>query len=184
MYIADRANNRIRKVTPAGIISTIAGTGTAGYSGDDGAATSARLSAPYSVTFDSSGNIYIADYDNERLRMINSSGVITTIAGTGFATADGDGGDATQAGLHKPEYVQVTPDGDLNVCEANNNDVRIIHDGTIDTIAGSREFGFVGDGNFPIFSTWQRPSATVLDQQGNLWIADRNNHRVRVIQAS
>jgi hypothetical protein len=184
MFIADRANNRVRKVTPTGTISTIAGTGTAGYSGDDGAATAARLSAPYSVTYDSSGNIYIADYDNERLRMINSSGVITTIAGTGVATADGDGGDATQAGLHKPEYVQVTPDGDLIICEANNNDVRIIHDGTIDTIAGSREFGFVGDGNFPIFSTWQRPSSTVLDQQGNLWIADRNNHRVRVIQAS
>ena len=184
MYIADRANNRVRKVTPAGIISTIAGTGTAGYSGDDAAATAARLSAPYGVTFDPAGNIYIADYDNERLRMINSSGVITTIAGTGIATADGDGGDATLAGLHKPEYVQFTPAGDLIICEANNNDVRIVHEGTIDTLAGSRQFGFVGDGSFPIFSTWQRPSSTVLDQQGNLWIADRNNHRLRVIQTS
>jgi NHL repeat len=184
MYIADRANHRIRKVTPAGIISTIAGTGTAGYSGDDGPATSARLSSPYSMTFDPAGNIYIADYDNERVRMINTGGTITTIAGTGVATADGDGGDATLAGLHKPQYVEVTPDGDLIISESNNDDVRILHDGIIDTLAGSRQFGFVGDGSFPIFSTWQRPSATVLDQQGNLWIADRGNHRIRVIEAS
>jgi sugar lactone lactonase YvrE len=184
MYIADRANFRVRKVTPAGIISTIAGTGTAGYNGDDIAATTARLNNPYSVAFDATGNLYIADYDNERLRMINTGGLITTIAGTGVATADGDGGDATLAGLHKPQYVQISPTGDIIICEANNNDVRIVHDGTIDTIAGSREFGYTGDGSFPIFSTWQRPSGTVFDQQGNLWIADRNNHRLRVVQAS
>jgi sugar lactone lactonase YvrE len=184
MYIADRANHRIRKVTAAGIISTVAGNGTAGYSGDDVQATASRLNNPYSVTFDPAGNLYIADYDNERVRMVNTGGLITTIAGTGVATADGDGGDATQAGLHKPQYVQYTPAGDLIICESNNNDVRIVHDGIIDTLAGSRQFGFAGDGSFPIFSTWQRPSGTVLDQQGNLWIADRNNHRLRVIQAS
>ena len=184
MYIADRANHRIRKVTPAGVISTVAGNGTAGYNGDDIAATSARLSNPYGVTFDPAGNLYVADYDNERLRMVNTGGLITTIAGTGIATADGDGGDATEAGLHKPQYVQYTPAGDLIISESNNNDVRIVHEGIIDTLAGSRQFGFAGDGSFPIFSTWQRPSGTALDQQGNLWIADRNNHRVRVIQAS
>ena len=184
MYIADRANHRIRKVTPAGVISTVAGNGTAGYNGDDIAATSARLINPYSVTFDPAGNLYIADYDNERLRMVNTGGLITTIAGTGVATADGDGGDATEAGLHKPQYVQYTPAGDLIISESNNNDVRIVHEGIIDTLAGSRQFGFAGDGSFPIFSTWQRPSGTVLDQQGNLWIADRNNHRLRVIQAA
>jgi hypothetical protein len=184
MYIADRANQRIRKVTPAGVISTVAGNGTAGYSADDVQATASRLNNPYSVTFDPAGNLYIADYDNERVRMVNTGGLITTIAGTGVATADGDGGDATEAGLHKPQYVQYTPAGDLIICESNNNDVRIVHEGIIDTLAGSRQFGFAGDGSFPIFSTWQRPSGTVLDQQGNLWIADRNNHRVRVIQAS
>ncbi len=184
MYIADRANHRIRKVTPAGIISTVAGNGQAGYSGDDVLATATRLNNPYSVTFDPAGNLYIADFDNERVRMVNTGGLITTIAGTGVATADGDGGDATEAGLHKPQYVQYTPAGDLIISESNNNDVRIVHDGIIDTLAGSRQFGFAGDGSFPIFSTWQRPSGTVLDQQGNLWIADRNNHRLRVIQAS
>jgi hypothetical protein len=116
--------------------------------------------------------------------MVNTSGVISTIAGTGIPTADGDGGDATLAGLHKPQYVQVTPAGDLIVSESNNNDVRIVHDGLIDTLAGSRVFGYIGDGSFPIYSTWQRPSATVLDQQGNLWIADRGNRRLRVVQAS
>jgi len=184
LLIADRANHRVRAVTPAGVISTLAGTGSAGYNGDGIAATTARLSSPYGVASDAAGNVYIADYDNERVRLVDSGGVIATFAGTGVATADGDGGPAVDAGLHKPTYVQVTPSGDVIICESNNNDVRVVHEGLIDTLAGSRQFGYVGDGGLPIFSTWQRPSATVLDQQGNLWIADRNNRRLRVIGAS
>ena len=105
MFIADRANHKIRRVAPNGVISTFAGTGTAGYNGDDIAATSARLNSPYGVDVDAAGNVYIADYDNERVRMVDTSGVITTVAGTGIATADGDGGPAIEAGLHKPQYV-------------------------------------------------------------------------------
>ncbi len=90
----------------------------------------------------------------------------------------------TRRGLHKPQYVQVTPSGDVYISESNNNRVRIVHDGIIDTLAGSGQFGYVGDGSFPIFSTWQRPSATAFDSEGNLWIADRNNRRIRVISAS
>jgi sugar lactone lactonase YvrE len=184
MYIADRANHKVRRVLPSGIISTYAGTGTAGYTGDEIAATSSRLNTPYSVDVDAEGNLYIADYDNERVRMVDTGGRITTVAGTGIPTADGDGGLATEAGLHKPQYVQVTPGGDLFISESNSNRVRRVHDGFIDTTAGSGQFGYVGDGTFPLFSTWQRPSATALDSQGNLWIADRNNRRIRVISGS
>ena len=184
MYIADRGNHRVRKVTTAGVITTVAGNGSAGYNGDEIAATSARLNNPYSVAVDAGGNLYVADYDNERVRVVDTSGLIHTFAGTGVATIDGDGGPATEAGLHKPQYVQVTAAGDVYISESNNNRVRLVHDGQIDTIAGSGQFGYVGDGGAPIFSTWSRPSATVLDPAGNLWVADRGNRRLRVISAS
>ena len=184
MYIADRGNHKIRRVAPNGIISTFAGTGTAGYNGDDIAATSARLSSPYSVDVDADGNVYIADFDNERVRKVDANRVITTFAGTGVATIDGDGGPAAEAGLHKPMYVDAAPSGDVYIGESNNNKIRLVHDGTIDTLAGSGVFGYKGDGGAPVFSTWQRPSAMALDSQGRLWVADRLNRRIRVINAS
>jgi hypothetical protein len=184
MYIADRANHKIRKVAPNGVISTFAGTGTAGYNGDNIPATSARLNSPYGVDVDSAGNVFIADYDNERVRKVDASRTITTFAGTGIATIDGDGGPPVDAGLHKPMYVYAAPSGDLYIGESNNNRIRLIHDGTIDTLAGSGQFGYAGDGGAPVFSTWQRPSAMALDDRGNLWVADRLNHRIRVINAS
>ena len=183
LYIADKGNQRIRKVAPNGVISTIAGTGTAGYNGDQIPATQARLNNPYSVTVDSSGNVYIADYDNERVRIIDPTGVIDTFAGIGVATANGDGGPANQAGLHKPCYVEIAPNGSLLISEVNNDRVRLVQDGIITTLAGTGQFGYVGDGGPPSFSTWQRPAATAIDAQGNIWIVDRNNHRVRVINA-
>jgi len=184
MYIADRGNHKVRAVTPTGTISTVAGNGVAGYTGDDMAATSTRLNNPYSVDLDADGNLYIADYDNERIRRVDTRGTITTVAGTGVPTADGDGGPATEAGLHKPQYVLVGPDGDQYISEANNNRIRHVHDGLADTLAGSGQFGYLGDGTVPLFSTWQRPSATAFDSQGNLWVTDRNNRRVRVISGS
>ncbi|MGD9959917.1 hypothetical protein [Nocardioides sp.] len=184
MFIADRANHKIRKVAPNGVITTFAGTGTAGYNGDDIAATAARLNSPYGVDVDASGNVFIADYDNERVRRVDTNGVITTFAGTGIATADGDGGLAIDAGLHKPQYVFAAPNGDLYIGEANNNRIRLVHDGNLDTLAGSGQFGYLGDGGFPLFSTWQRPSAMALDSHGNLWVADRQNRRLRVINGS
>lgn len=184
MYIADRANHKIRRVAPNGIISTYAGTGTAGYTGDGIAATSARLNTPYGVDVDADGNVYIADFDNERVRKVDTNHIITTIAGTGIPTIDGDGGPATEAGLHKPMYVYVAPSGDLYIGESNNNRIRVVHDGNIDTVAGSGVFGYVGDGGAPVFSTWQRPSAMAMDSSGNLWVADRVNRRIRVINAS
>jgi sugar lactone lactonase YvrE len=184
MYIADRANHRIRKVSTSGVITTVAGSGQAGYNGDEITATSARLNTPYGVDVDADGNLYIADYDNERVRLVDTSGNIHTFAGTGVATIDGDGGPATEAGLHKPQYVQVTPTGDVYIGESNNNRVRLVRNGQIDTIAGSGQFGYVGDGGPALFSTWSRPSATALDAAGNLWVIDRGNRRIRVINAS
>ena len=171
-------------MTPAGIITTFAGSGTAGYNGDDITATSARLNSPYSVDVDSDGNVYIADYDNERVRKVDTSRVITTFAGTGIATIDGDGGPAIEAGLHKPSTSMRAPSGDLYIGESNNNRIRLVHDDNIDTLAGSGQFGYLGDGGSPIFSTWQRPSGDGAGLPGNLWVADRLNHRLRVINAS
>ena len=183
LYIADKGNNRVRKVAPNGVISTIAGNGTAGYNGDEIAATTARLNAPYDVTLDSAGNIYIADYTNNRVRMIDPSGQIHTFAGTGQPTANGDGGPADEAGLFLPADIQFLPDGGMVVSEVNNNRVRLIQDGIVTTLAGTGQFGYVGDGGPPAFSTWNRPAATAVDAQGNIWVVDRLNHRVRVINA-
>ena len=148
------------------------------------AATTARLNKPLGVDVGGDGNVYIAVHDNERVRVVDTSGNIHTFAGTGVATIDGDGGPATEAGLHKPQYVQVTPSGDVYISESNNNRVRLVRNGQIDTIAGSGQFGYLGDGGPALFSTWSRPAATVLDNQGNLWVADRGNRRLRVINAS
>jgi DNA-binding beta-propeller fold protein YncE len=119
------------------------------------------------VAVDTEGNVYVADFDNERVRVIDTNGTIGTFAGTGVATDAGDGGPAVEAGLHKPQHVKVSPSGDLYISESNNNRVRIVHDGTIDTLAGNSQFGYVGDGGLPLFSTWQRPSATAFDSSGN-----------------
>jgi hypothetical protein len=184
-YIADRGNQRVRKVATTGIITTVAGNGVSGYNGDDIPATSARLRTPYSLAVDSHGNLFIADYDNERVRKVNSDGIISTVAGTGVATASGDGGLAIEAGLHKPSHVLVTAAGDLFISEQNNNRVRRVDPtGMIETFAGTGQFGYTGDGGPPVFSTWNRPSAAAFDSAGNLYILDRSNRRVRIIAAS
>lgn len=184
LYIADRGNNKVRKVTPTGVIATVAGTGSSGYNGDGIRATSARLTSPFSVALGPDGTLYVADYDNERVRAVDPFGYISTVAGTGLATAAGDGGLATDAGLHKPAHVVALPNGDLLISEVNNNRVRKVHDGLIETLAGTGQFGYVGDGGPPIYSTWQRPAAVAVDAQGTLWVVDRNNRRVRVVNAS
>src|SRR5690242_4075900 len=102
LYIADTDNHRIRKITPAGIISTLAGTGHPGYSGDGGRADMAQLDSPYGLAVDNSGNVYVADFGNQRVRRISADGVITTLAGTGQKGATGDGGPAVSAQLMSP----------------------------------------------------------------------------------
>ncbi len=142
IYIADNLNNRIRKLTPSGIISTIAGNGTAGYSGDGGPATAAELYQPTGLVVDWSGNIYIADLYNNRVRMVTPSGTISTIAGNGTAGYSGDGGDATAAELNWPSCVAVDGSGNVYIGDENNSCVRMVTpSGTISTFAGNGYWG-------------------------------------------
>jgi hypothetical protein len=149
-YIADAYNNRIRKVTAStGVITTVAGNGTAGFTGDNGPATSAELANPSGVAVDSAGNIYIADYSNNRIRKVTAStGIITTVAGNGTASYFGDGGPATSAALNYPAGVAVDSLGNIYIADYYNNSIRevIASSGIIVTAAGNGTPGYGGDG--------------------------------------
>ena len=138
LYIADRSNHRIRKVDTSGVITTVAGTGAYGYSGDDGTAITAQLNFPYGVTIDSIGNLYIADSFNHRIRKVDTSGVITTVAGTGAQGNSGDGGAATAAQLNSPSNVTVDSAGNLYIADTNNHRIRKVDtSGVITTVSGT-----------------------------------------------
>ena len=149
VYIADRYNHRIRKVTAStGIITTFAGNGTLGFSGDGAAATSAQLNNPLGVTLDGYGNVYIADAENGRIRKVTAAtGVITTIAGSGWGSS-GDGGAATAAKMKSPWGMAFDGVGNLYIADRNNHRIRKVtaSTGIITTIAGSGTSGFSGDG--------------------------------------
>jgi sugar lactone lactonase YvrE len=191
LYVAGRQFNVVRKVTPGGIISTVVGTGatcspsTSGC-GDGGAATNAQLSTPTAVTFDSSGNMYIADTLSQRIRMVSAStGLISTIAGTGSAGFSGDGGPAVNAQLHNPESVKVDSAGNIYFCDTINQRVRMISasTGIISTIAGTGTAGSSGSGTAATSSELNFPVGLALDRTGNIYIADLNNNRIRRVAA-
>ncbi|GIX45905.1 MAG: hypothetical protein KatS3mg131_0116 [Candidatus Tectimicrobiota bacterium] len=188
LYIADRDNHRVRRVEAStGIISTVAGTGQAGYSGDGGAATAARLNKPSGVYVDGAGNLYIADRDNHRVRRVEAStGIISTVAGTGQAGYSGDGGAAVAARLNKPSGVYVDGAGNLYIADRDNHRVRRVEasTGIISTVAGSGVAGYSGDGGPAVAARLNKPSGVYVDGAGNLYIADRDNHRVRRVEAS
>ena len=138
IYIADTDNHRIRKVTPAGTITTVAGNGTKGFSGDGGPATGASLNDPTRVTVDAQGNLYIADEQNNRVRKVTAAGVISTLAGTGIGGYSGDGGPATSAMLFTPYDVAVDAAGNVYIADSQNNRIReVTPDGKINTVAGN-----------------------------------------------
>ena len=185
LYITDRGNERIRKVDSAGVISTVAGSGTAGFSGDGGAATAAQLNEPYGVAVDSSGNLYIAEWNNNRIRKVNSAGVISTVAGTGTAGFSGDGGAATAAQLSNPQDVALDAAGNLYIADVNNNRIRKVNSaGVISTVAGTGTAGFSGDGGAATSAQLHWPRGVALDGAGNLYIVDNNNHRIRKVDSS
>lgn len=164
VYIADNGNNKIRKVSPSGIISTFAGTGVAGGSGDGGAATSATLREPSGVTVDPSGNLYIADTGNHRIRKVSSVGVISTVAGNGLRGSSGDGGDATQASLNRPAGVAVDASGDILIADTDNDSVRrVIPAGVIYNVVGSSSDDPVCDPVGVVCAYVGVPAPTVLD---------------------
>ncbi|MFF6952812.1 RICIN domain-containing protein [Streptomyces iakyrus] len=184
VYITDAGNHRVRKVTADGKISTFAGTGTAGFSGDGGLATAARLNYPLGVAVDGSGAVYIADHHNHRVRKVTADGKISTFAGTGTAGFAGDGGPALSAQLRRPYALAVDTADGLCIADAENHRVRKVSaDGTISTVAGSGTAGFGGDGGPAASAKLNLPLGVVADSSGTLYISDYHNHRVRKVTA-
>ena len=182
IFVADQANNCIRKINAAGIISTIAGNGTPGYSGDGGQATAALLNAPISVILDHSGNIFFAEYGNHVIRKINPLGVISTIAGTGLPGFMGDGGQATAARFNGPEGLSLDAVGNMYIADAHNQCIRKINTlGVISTIAGTGSAGYNGDGIAATTAQLNNPFGIFADGEGNIFIADQSNNRIRKV---
>lgn len=185
VYIADSGNNAVRMVSAAtGVITTVAGTGTVGATGDGGLATQAELNGPASVAVDESGNLYIADTKNDRVREVAvAGGVITTIAGTGTSGYTGDGGPATSAELNSPQGVAADTSGDVYIADTDNSLVRKVSAGVITTVAGAGTPGYAGDGGAATAAQLNAPSGVALDAAGDVYIADTGNHRIRVVSA-
>ena len=180
VYIADGSNNRIRKLATNGIITTVAGNGSATYAGDGGTATNASLRAPSSVAFDAFGNLYIADSGNNRIRAVDTNGVITTVAGNGLASYAGDGGTATSASLRAPAGVAFDAFGNLYIADNNNNCIReVANNGIMVTVAGNGSATYAGDGGMATNASLRAPSGVAFDASGNLFIADNSNNRIR-----
>ena len=185
LYIADGSGSRIRKVDAAGVISTVAGDGVLGNSGDGGPASAARLTSPSDVALDGAGNLYIADSVGNRIRKVDAAGVISTVAGDGMRGSGGDGGPATAAQLDWPQGVALDGAGNLYIADWGNNRIRKVDysTGVITTVAGTGMNGYSGDGGLPTEAQLQRPQHVALDGAGNLYIADGFNNRIRRVSA-
>lgn len=181
IWFCEYTGQRIRRVAPDGTISTIAGTGQKGYSGDGGHALKATFNLPHELRFDARGNLYIVDMVNNAVRKIDmQTKIITTIAGTGVAGYSGDGGLAIQAQLKQPHSIQFGPDGSLYICDIGNNVIRKVDMQTrvISTFAGTGKPGDTPDGA-PIRGTpLKGPRSLDFDKQGNLWLATREGNQV------
>src|SRR5579862_5205284 len=186
VYIADQYDQMVRElVSLSDVVNTFAGTGTAGYNGDNQAATSAELNYPTGVARDSSGNIYIVDANNCAIREVNTAGTITTFAGTETCGYSGDGGAASSAELYYPEGVYIDGKNNVFISDTYNHVVREVTGGIINTIAGiPGELGYAGDGGPATSARLYYPSAVAEDGAGNIYIADSYNHRIRQVNAS
>src|SRR3989442_392414 len=185
LYIAEWSNHRVRKVDASGVITTIAGIGVGGFGGAGGPATQAAVNSPEGVAVDAAGNIYIADSFNNRVRKIDPSGVITTIAGTGAPRYTGEG-DATQVGLNDPSGVAADNNGNLYIADNSSHRIRklVLATGTISTFAGTGVGGFSGDGGPATAAQLYNPTHLTVDRAGNVYIADYTNNRVRKVNVA
>jgi hypothetical protein len=205
LYISDQANQRIRRVDPSGIIQTVAGSGLRGFGGDGGPALAASFKLPIGqsghpaahIARGPAGDLYLADTEDNRVRHIDPTGTVSTLAGTGNFGAAGDGGPATMAELAGPVDVAVAPDGAIYVADTENHCVRRVRDGVLSTVAGacgkctgptaegcscpSTDGACLGDGGPALAAHLLRPSGIAFDRDGNLYIADTSHHRIRVV---
>ena len=182
LFISDYGHNRVRKVDTTGVISTVAGNGTPGFSGDGGPAANAEFSGLGGVKVDGQGNLFIVDTGNNRVRKVDSSGIITTIAGNGTAGFSGDGGPATSASLNDPLFISLDSAGDIFITDGKNFRVRKVDTrGVITTIAGNGTRGFSGDGGAAVDAEFSFLAGVAVDGQGNIFISDAGNARVRKV---
>jgi hypothetical protein len=185
IYLADLRNNVVRKVSVSGIITTIAGKDSAGYSGDGGPATAAKLNFPFDLTADKSGNIYIADAENNRIRKVSTSGIMSTFAGNGTNSYSGDGGPATAAELNYPAGICLDNSGNICIADIGNNVIRKVSvGGIISTIAGNNIKGYSGDGGMATNAELNEPFGICADTLGNIYIGDYGNNKVRKVSPS
>ncbi|MEV0253053.1 RICIN domain-containing protein [Streptomyces sp. NPDC050732] len=184
VYFTDGGNQRVRKITADGTISTVAGTGKVGSDGDGCAATDAQLNAPSGVAVDNSGVLYVAESNNHRVRKITADGKISTVVGNGTKGAGGDGGPAIEAQLNLPQGLAVDAAGNLYIVDGFNCRVRkVTADGTISTVVGMGAPGSDGDGGPAAQAQLFGPTELVVDSTGTLYIADTFNSRVRKVTA-
>ncbi len=185
LYIADTGNNVVRRVDfLTGVITTVAGNGTAGYSGDGGAATGAELHNPNGVAVDAAGNLFIVDENNAVIRKVAAgTGVITTVAGNGTPGFSGDSGPATSAELNQPDYVALDAAGNLYIADGLNDRIRVVNANTdiITTVAGNGMQGYSGDSGAATSAELYNPTAIVVNAAGYIYIADSGNSRVRKV---
>lgn len=184
LYVADMGHYLVRKITPAGVISTVAGNGEEGYSGDGGAATSATFGAPVGVAVDTNGNLYISDRAHHVIRKVTSAGIISTFAGTGTAGFSGDGGPASSATLNGsgPFNLALDSGGNLYVADVINRRVRkITPAGVISTVAGTGTAGTTGNGGLATAATFQAPGGIAFDSVGQMHVVDSGSNNIRRI---
>ena len=184
LYIADTHNHRVRRVDVAGTITTIAGTGGRGFSGDGRSAVNAQLDYPQGVALDASGNLYIADAGNHRVRRVDVAGTISTIAGTGDPGFSGDGGPAVNAQLARPKKVALDTSGNLYIADTDNHRIRRVDAaGTITTIGGGN-WGASGDCGPASAAEFEYPEDVAVDHQGALFVTSRHGRTVRKLSVT
>ncbi|HEY4364608.1 MAG TPA: hypothetical protein VGN17_26830 [Bryobacteraceae bacterium] len=186
LYIADASDHRVRRIAPNGLITTVAGTGARGFSGDGGPAAAAQLNSPYGIAIDGRGDVYVADLGNGRVREITADGNISTVAGGGTLPAGGpnEGSAATMVALTTPRNVALDSFGNLYISDFGGNRVyRVARDGSLTTAAGNGTPGAAGDNNLAIAAQLNSPAGLAVDTQGSLYIADSGNHLVRRVSS-